>query len=326
MLTSQIDDVRERLLDRKNYLMNLAQKFISTAEILRLIEEIEGALERIRNGSYGLCEVCGDPIEKDRLEADPLLRVCLDDYNIEQQRNLENDLTLAVKVQRNLLPTGDLSLAGWDIDYHYEPASIVSGDYCDLILPDEKADHQYIIVGDVTGKGVAASMLMTHLHAMFHTLVPFNLKINDLMERINRVLCESTFSDLFATLVLARAHEDGMVEISNAGHCLPLFISESGPIELGSNGIPLGVLCGANYTSNKIKMHSGDVLILYSDGLTEAMKGDECFELTKVLNYQQEFRNMSPREIIETIINELNIFLDGNTKGDDLTLMVLKKL
>lgn len=326
MLTNQIDDVREKLLDRKNYLMNLAQKFISTAEILRLLEEVESGLERIRNGSYGLCEVCGDPIEKDRLEADPLLKVCLDHYNLEQQRNLENDLTLAVKVQRNLLPMGDLSLAGWDIDYHYEPASIVSGDYCDLIIPDEKSDHQYIIVGDVTGKGVAASMLMTHLHAMFHTLIPFNLKINDLMERINRVLCESTFADHFATLILARAHEDGTVEISNAGHCLPLFISESGPIELGSNGIPLGVLCEASYTNNRIKMNSGDILILYSDGLTEAMKGDECFELTNVLRFQQEFRHMSPREIIEVITSELNTFLGGDAKSDDLTLMVMKKL
>ncbi|MDP4176121.1 MAG: SpoIIE family protein phosphatase [Bacteroidota bacterium] len=323
---SEIGDIRERLLDRKNHLMNLAQKFISTAEILRLIEEIDSALKRMTNGTYGLCEVCGDPIEPDRLKADPLLKVCLDDFSAEQQKNLENELSLAVKVQQNLLPTENISLPGWDIDYHYEPASIVSGDYCDLIIPDERSENQYVIVGDVTGKGVAASMLMTHLHAMFHTLVPFNLKLSELMERINRVLCESTADDLFATLVLARAHKDGTIEISNAGHCLPILITESGAIEPGSNGVPLGILCQATYESTSFKMHRGDVLILYTDGLTEAMNGDDCFELSRILQYQHEFRDMSPREIIETINAELSAFLDGSVKSDDLTLMVLKKL
>lgn len=323
---SQINDLKEILLDRRNYLTGLARKFISTAETLRLLDEIETALERMKEGTYGFCEVCGDPIEKELLEADPLIKVCLGDLNSEQQKNLEEDLSLAVKVQRNLLPTGNISLEGWDIDFHYEPASIVSGDYCDLIIPEESTDYQYMIVGDVTGKGVAASMLMTHLHAMFHTLVPFNLGLNQMMDRINRLMCQSTFSNLFATLVLARVHEDGTVELSNAGHCLPVVITEDETFEPGSNGIPLGVMCESNYESTTLKMHHGDVLIVYTDGLTEAMNGDDCFDLARVLRHEQEFRKMSPREIIEIILDELHAFLNGTGKADDLTLMVLKKL
>ncbi|MGE5458125.1 MAG: SpoIIE family protein phosphatase [Methanococcaceae archaeon] len=326
MIDSQINDIREKLLDRKSYLLIIAQKFISTAETLRLLEEIDAAFERMENGTYGICEVCGDPIEEERLEANPLLKVCISDYNAEQQKNLEDDLTLAVKVQRNLLPAGNISLPGWDIDFYYEPASIVSGDYCDILVPEERSDYQYMIVGDVTGKGVAASMLMTHLHAMFHTLVPFKLQISELMERMNRILCESTFVNQFATLVLARAFENGTVEISNAGHCKPVLMNSNGITELDSNGVPLGILCDTVYETKTMRMHSGDVLILYTDGLSEAMNGDDCFELARVLKYEQEFKQISAREIIDVILKELHVFLSGIKKTDDLTLMVLKKL
>lgn len=321
-----VDVLKEKLLERKHFLNNSSQKYMSTSDIMNFINEIDDAIERMNNGTYGICEVCGDHIEPEQLEANPLIRVCIGDMNAEQQRNLEEDLKLAVKVQRNLLPPGDILLDGWEIANHYEPASIVSGDYCDLILPDDKKDQQYIIVGDVSGKGVAASMLMTHLHATFHTLVSFDLELGEIMSRMNRILCESTFANQFATLVLAKTSIDGSVEISNAGHCLPVLITEDGISEPGSNGIPLGIMCGSTYECSSIKMKPGDVLILYTDGLTEAMNGDDCFELERVLRYQKEFRYMSTGEIIETINRELNKFLGSLSKSDDLTLMVLKKL
>ncbi|MGE5365315.1 MAG: SpoIIE family protein phosphatase [Bacteroidota bacterium] len=325
MIDGMINDLREKLIDKKNFLSSYAQKYIPAEETLQILEEIQDALDRMDSGTYGVCEVCGDPIEEDRLQANPLLRVCIGDYSAEQQKNLEDDLTLAVKIQRNLLPSCSQVLAGWDIEFHYEPASIVSGDYCDLLQPDDKERSQFVIMGDVSGKGVAASMLMTHLHAMFHTLVPFNLPVNEILSRMNRILSESTIVNQFATLVLAKIREDGTVEISNAGHCQPLHIKTGGTSELASDGIPLGVLPDSGYSSRIISMQPGDVLILYTDGLPEAMKDDDCFELSRILKYSGQFIQMNPGEIIQTILAELNEFLDGTEKSDDLTLMVLKK-
>src|SRR6185369_2759205 len=112
-------------------------------------------------GTYGYCEVCKDPIEADRLLADPILRFCIDHLTPAQQHDLQEDLKLAARIQKGLLPQA-ISFDGWEVCYHYEPAGVVSGDYCDLI-PSQSGDL-YFVVGDVSGKGVPASMLMAHLH------------------------------------------------------------------------------------------------------------------------------------------------------------------
>ncbi|MGE5351368.1 MAG: PP2C family protein-serine/threonine phosphatase, partial [Acidobacteriota bacterium] len=257
---------------------------------------------------------------------DPLVRVCLDHMNTQQQRSLEEDLKLAMKIQRKLLPPLDIKVPGWDISYHYEPSGFVSGDYCDIITPEEDQDHHYLIMGDVSGKGVAASMLMTHLHAMFHSLIPLKLKSDEIMGRVNRQLCESTASSQFATLILADAFDDGKVEITNAGHCPPLLFSNGNYKELPTNGIPMGIMCGAAYESSLAEMKQGDVLFIYTDGLSEAAKEEEQFETDRILRLRKKFNDMTSRQIVEAVKTELNSFLDGTPKTDDLTIMVLKKM
>ncbi|MGE5621264.1 MAG: SpoIIE family protein phosphatase [archaeon] len=326
MKQDDLNDIRIKILDRKTRLVNLTQKYVAAAEVLTLLDEVERALVRMDEGTFGRCEVCGDPIEINSLETDPLVRFCLDHLNYEQQRSLEEDLKLAMKVQRQLLPPLDIHVPGWDIAYHYEPASFVSGDYCDIITPDEKNDHHYLIIGDVSGKGVGASMLMTHLHAMFHSLIPLNLKSNEIMERVNRQLCESTASSQFATLILADAYDDGKVEITNAGHCPPILFSDGHYKELSTNGIPMGVLCGSGYSSSYVEMKPGDLLFLYTDGLSEASKEEVQFETDRILRLRSSFRDMDSRQIVETAKMELNNFMNGAQKADDLTIMVLKKI
>ncbi|MGE5430704.1 MAG: SpoIIE family protein phosphatase [Syntrophomonadaceae bacterium] len=326
MRQDDLNDIRGKILDRKNRLVSLTQKYVSTSELMTLLEDVESALLRIHSGTFGTCEVCGDPIEIDSLETDPFVRFCLDHMNHEQQRSLEEDLKLAMKIQRKLLPPLDIKVPGWDISYHYEPAGFVSGDYCDIITPDENKDHHYLIMGDVAGKGVAASMLMTHLHAMFHSLIPLGLKSNEIMDRVNRQLCESTASSQFATLILADAFDDGKVEITNAGHCPPVLFSNGNIKELPTNGIPMGVMCGTGYNSSFVEMKQGDVLFIYTDGLSEAARDEEQFEAERILRLGKEFREMSSRQIVETVKIELNSFLNGTPKADDLTLMALKKL
>jgi sigma-B regulation protein RsbU (phosphoserine phosphatase) len=322
----QLNQFHNKLLDRKKKLAVSARDYSSVSEIKKLISDIDDAIIRIKNGTYGFCEVCNDPIEMDRLEADPLLSFCLDHLTTKQQRNLENDLKLAAKIQRNLLPAKNLDVQGWDIAFHYEPAGLVSGDYCDIILTGNENDSFYVVLGDVTGKGVSAAMLMTHLHAMFHTLIPLNLQSNDLIERMNRVLCESILTDQYATLLLAIVNKDGEIIISNAGHCLPIIFNNITTMQLDSNGIPLGIMCGAKYDCNAVKMNAGDILFLYSDGLIEAMKEGEMFGISRLLNPDNFIRKMTSRQIIDHTLAELNSFLNGSEKIDDLTIIVLKKL
>lgn len=326
MRQDDLNDIRGKIIDRKNRLLSLTQKYVSASEMMNLLEDVETALMRMDSGTFGTCEVCGDPIEIDSLDTDPLVRVCLDHMNTQQQRSLEEDLKLAMKIQRKLLPPLDIKVPGWDISYHYEPSGFVSGDYCDIIIPEEAQDHHYLIMGDVSGKGVAASMLMTHLHAMFHSIIPLKLKSNEIMDRVNRQLCESTASSQFATLILADAFDDGKIEVTNAGHCPPILFSNGNYKELPTNGIPMGVLCGAAYESSFAEMKPGDVLFIYTDGLSEAAKEEEQFETDRILKIGKNFKHMTSRQIVETVKTELNSFLDGTPKADDLTIMVLKKM
>src|SRR5260221_11892871 len=134
-------------------------------------------------------------------------------------------MQLCARIQAGLLPQRDLSAAGWRISYHYEAAGQVSGDYCDLVV---QGKDLYFIVGDVSGKGVAAAMLMANLHAMFRVLIPMGLPLEELVERANRFFCESTLPTHYATLIVGKADDFGNVEICNGGDPAPFHVRRNG--------------------------------------------------------------------------------------------------
>src|SRR4051812_4905978 len=133
MVTAIEPLLREQLLDRRQKLELAAQDFQDLSEVSRLLHEVDSALRRMEDGTFGLCEACHDPIESDRLMADPLIRFCLGDLSPSEQRALEDDLQLASSIQSELLPEPSLRIDGWEVAFHYQPAGVVSGDYCDLI-------------------------------------------------------------------------------------------------------------------------------------------------------------------------------------------------
>jgi sigma-B regulation protein RsbU (phosphoserine phosphatase) len=150
----------------------------------------------------------------------------------------------------------------------YEAANVVSGDYCDLL---SLGKDLYFVVGDVTGKGVSAAMLMAHLNAMFRAIVPLGLPLERVMEQASRMFCESTLSTHFATLVCGRAGSSGEVEVSIAGHHPVLLIHNSEVTRLEATGLPLGMFCDEQFTTDKIRCEPGDSIFLYTDGLIEAV-------------------------------------------------------
>src|SRR5579862_2464193 len=157
--------------------------------LVELLEEVDSAVKRMDEGTYGICDACHETVEKERLLADPLVRLCLDHLTSDEQRALERDLELASSVQRGLLPQTDLQHGDWRVHYQYKPAGMVSGDYCDLIRSANGEGGLVFLVGDVSGKGVAASLLMTHLHAMFRSLTEVGLPLDRLLEMANSVFC-----------------------------------------------------------------------------------------------------------------------------------------
>ncbi len=324
MVTAIEPLLREQLIDRRQRLERATSAFQRPAELTRLLEEVDAALHRMDVGTYGLCEVCHDPVEPERLLADPLTRFCLGDLTPREQRALEEDLELASQIQTGLLPPPKQQIDGWEISYHYQAAGAVSGDYCHLITGEEQSLH--FALGDVSGKGVAASMLMAHLNAMFRTLISINLPLEQVMERASRVFCESTLPTQYATLVCGRATTSGDVEVCNAGHLPPLLIQRGEVTSIAATGLPIGVFCSETFAVNRIHMNKGDSLFLYTDGLSESLDGAGneygADRLSRLLN---DNRDLETDSMISLCRRELHTFAEGRVPRDDLTLMAIKR-
>jgi sigma-B regulation protein RsbU (phosphoserine phosphatase) len=293
-------------------------------ELQRLLGEVDSALARVANGSYGLCDVCHDPVEPERLIADPLLRLCLAHLTPEQQRELEQDLETAAQIQRGLLPRPHLTFDGWEVHYRYQPAGVVSGDYCDVVHLD--GGDLFFLFGDVSGKGVAAAILMAHLHATFRNLLAGERRVDRLVERANRVFRESALAPYLATLVCGRARASGEIEICNAGHCPPLVVSGAGVSEVDPTGLPVGAFAGVRYASRVIKLDPGDSLVLYTDGLSEARNPDgEEYGAQRISRVLAAHGREDAEPVVEACLADLSRHLAGGPRGDDLTLMVVRR-
>jgi sigma-B regulation protein RsbU (phosphoserine phosphatase) len=290
------------------------------------LEQVDAALSRFDAGSFGLCETCHDPIEEDRLRVDPLVRFCLDHLDVAEQRALERDLQLASQVQRTLLPNRDMKASAWDIHFRYDALGPVSGDYCDVILSRAAGSGVLVAVGDVSGKGVAASLLSAHLSALFRTLDDVGLALPDMLRRANRLFCESTGESHYATLVLARASVDGNVEWANAAQGAPLLVHDGRVEELPTRGLPLGMFCDSPYRSETVRVSPGDLVVLYTDGVTEGRnpRGEE-FGRERLAAALADSRPASAREAAERCFEELTRFRSGTPSSDDVTLLVLHR-
>jgi sigma-B regulation protein RsbU (phosphoserine phosphatase) len=280
----------------------------------------------MEDGTYGICEACHESVEKDRLLADPLVKLCLDHLTSEEQRALERDLELAAQVQRGLLPRTDVGFKDWRVHYKYNPAGLVSGDYCDLILPANDDGELVFLLGDVAGKGVAASLLMTHLHAMFRSLASVTLCLDKLLEMANSVFCQSTIAGQYATLVCGRAGRHGEIEIGSAGHLAGLLVSKDGVKQVCSTGVPLGMFGTSRYTIDRLQMEPGDSLLLYTDGISEASNtsGTE-YGVSRLSNVAAERHGWLPQELAAACMKDVQSFSAGRKQADDQTLMVVHR-
>ncbi|MGO9271321.1 MAG: SpoIIE family protein phosphatase [Terriglobia bacterium] len=318
--------LRDQLVNRRERLQSVIATTRAGDGLVELLSEVDSALERMENGTYGICEVCHDTVEPERLIADPLMRYCLDHLSREQQRALEQDLQLAAQMQRDLLPQQGLKHHGWEIAYHYQPLGPVSGDYCDVITRSTNGGGLFFVLGDASGKGVAASMLMAHLHAIFRTLVATGLPIQELVQQAGRVFCETTMSPYFATLVCGRATASGEVEICNAGHCAPLLVRGNEMTSLEATGLPLGMFCGGGYSARRLTLAPGDTLFLYTDGVSESRSSShEEYGEERLASVVAERQGLPLEALVHATMKDLADFRAGAPALDDLTVMAVRR-
>lgn len=323
MTSLNIPSLKNHLSERRKRLQESIKYVPDPLKLYGLLRQVDSALERIDSGSYGICDVCKDPIETERLLGDPLLTVCLDHLDYHQQKALEQDLEFAIKIQRNLLPENNRTINGWEFSYIYDPAGPVSGDFCDLIRLDEES--MLFLLGDVSGKGISASLMMSHLHALVRSLLTFNLPLKEIVQRANRLFCESTLSTHYATMVFGIAKLSGEVEICIAGHNPPLIIKGDKIIPINATSIPIGLFCETEYDSERFTLLKGESLLLYTDGLTEAsVEGVEYGEdrLKKLL---QKSKDLTAKNLLDSIINDQKNFIKDSPLFDDITVAVITK-
>jgi sigma-B regulation protein RsbU (phosphoserine phosphatase) len=319
--------VRAELESRRERLRAAMDRHGEAPSLHDLLHEVDAALARVDGGTYGACEVCRDPIEPERLRADPLLRNCMDHLSRRERLSLEQELDLARRVQGAMLPERALSAGPWEVAHHYEPAGAVSGDYCDLVTSKDERGDLLFLLGDVSGKGVAASILMSGLRAIVRSLAESRPSPATLVARANRLFCESLLPSHYATLVCGRASAEGEIEVCNAGHCPPLVASGGEVSEIAATGIPLGLFAGVEYESHRLRLHPGDTLLLYSDGVSETRNTeDEEYGPRRLANFLSGRRSLAPPALLDACRADLGTFHGAADMADDLTLMAVRRL
>ncbi|MEX0721058.1 MAG: SpoIIE family protein phosphatase [Balneolaceae bacterium] len=245
---------------------------------------------------------------------------------IEKQR-MEEELNLAKAIQRGLLPSPLPAIAGFDIDAVNISSRQVGGDYFDIVpTPD---GGSILAIADVTGKGVPASLLMANLQSMLHALAPIDVTLSEATGSINDIIHKNTPADKFITFFWGKISNDGKkFKYVNAGHNPPLLFREGKeePVLLSEGGVILGAMeTMMPYESSEIAFKKGDLIVFYTDGVTEAMNPaqTEEYEEERLIECLKKNRDKSSSDIMQAVIDDINAF-SNFVQYDDITMIVLK--
>jgi serine phosphatase RsbU (regulator of sigma subunit) len=243
-----------------------------------------------------------------------------------ERERLEQELQLASEIQQRFQPTAPPQIKGYELQGISFPCYEIGGDYYDFI--ERKDGRLMIALGDVSGKGTAAALLMSSLHAAVHAQAAFNNSIVETIKAVNQYLAENTPSNRFVTLFYAELDpETGALAFLNAGHNPPLIMHAAGTVEqLASGGLPLGINPLAEYREGRTQLNAGDVLVIYSDGVSESYnpEGEEfgTARLSEVVSRNMDASAAGIRDRIESALTK---FSQGTPAGDDITLVIVKR-
>ena len=248
----------------------------------------------------------------------------LNEQNIQKQR-IERELAMAGEIQSELLPKTYPNLDGYDIKAKFIPYGQLSGDLYDFIeLENQKIG---LVIADVSGKGIPSAIIMATTHATIHASANDDVyKAVKVVDAVNRYLCQYTRATEFVTMFYGILDvKNHMLTYSNAGHNPPIIFREGVGVFLDQGGIPMGILEDAEYGEEQIVLVPGDVVLLYTDGVTEALNTKrEIFGMRRLMRVVQQNHKIDSEELINTIYSDMLEFTDGAPQSDDLTLIVIK--
>jgi phosphoserine phosphatase RsbU/P len=243
-----------------------------------------------------------------------------------EKKRLEAQLEVARQVQLALLPERDPELDGFDISAYNFSTEEVSGDYYDFVKPHD--DHLGFVIADVSGKGVPASLLMAFLRASLRAAIHTGYAPNVAMAKVNYLLWESIEQHQFVTCFYGMLDATNRtLAFVNAGHNPLLILNPDGPRFVERGGLPLGLFKDTRYYEYYLPIESGQILVLYTDGATEAQSPDgHEYGRSRLVDAVRRSRDLSARKMIDYIYNDIFEWTGGRGSGDDVTFVVIKAL
>ena len=242
------------------------------------------------------------------------------------RERMEHELTLATEIQQRFQPSTMPESEGYEFQGISFSCYEIGGDYYDFI---ERHDGKmFVALGDVSGKGTAAALLMSSLHAAIHAQVAAKSTLLETVKSVNQYLANNTPTNRFVTLFIAELDsKTGILQYINAGHNPPLIGRIDGTIEqLDSGGFPLGILPFAEYEMGELQLNTGEALVIYSDGVSEAnnLKGDE-FGMERLTDVIAKNLSRSAAGLRDKVESALSEFTQTAPANDDITLVIVKR-
>jgi hypothetical protein len=235
-----------------------------------------------------------------------------------------DEIEVARGVQLALLPRGAPDFPGWRLAGLTLPANDVGGDLVDYLALDGRLGAA---LGDVAGKGLGAALLMAKLQATLRALAPGCSRLDELGRQLNLILNRDGLDNRYATLFYLEITSDsGVVRYMNAGHNRPYVVRRAHVETVPSSSFPLGMLPEADYAEDRVELAPGDLLFVYSDGLTEARDvADEEFGVTRLEALLPLLRGLTPERASERVLAEFHRFVGNARRHDDLSLLILER-
>ncbi|MEI7726677.1 MAG: SpoIIE family protein phosphatase [Bacteroidota bacterium] len=242
------------------------------------------------------------------------------------KEKIESELKVAHNIQMGMLPRGFSTPENWDLFATLDPAKAVGGDLYDFFYLDD--DHLCIAIGDVAGKGVPASLFMMVTRTLLRAKAVAGMPINVVMQSINHELCQDNPSEMFVTFFAAIVDlKTGVMEFCNAGHNYPYIVGLGEDIRQLKvrNGLPLGVFETADYTCGTFCFKPSEILVLTTDGITDALNtANDFFGEAKLAASLTALANKNTQALTELLIGELKRFSSGAEQADDITILALQ--
>ncbi|HTS08702.1 MAG TPA: PP2C family protein-serine/threonine phosphatase [Candidatus Eisenbacteria bacterium] len=246
---------------------------------------------------------------------------------------MKRDLQIAKEIQSWLLPGAPPQIPGITIAYATKPANTVAGDYYDVFPRPGKTNEEnrvVLAVADVAGKSIPAAMLMATFQASLKTLSTAQVALPELAANMNRYACTNSQGGLRFTTAFLAEYDTVQRTLCyiNAGHNNPILRRASGQIErLDVGGLPFGIMPESTYQSATITLTPGDWLVIFTDGLVEAVNArDEEYGEGRLLNAIDSARSMTPPDMLNKLMTELDVFVGNTPQHDDITCMLIKSV